>query len=601
MAITGAFGAGFIQGFGESMQKNAEKRYEDQQRYVDNMMENARRVAPKYAQDNATAAATVDLMNAWNKKYGISSTEFIALAQTHDLGEIQKAIAVAERDLLPGRTLDVKGQILQALNIPEGAKLPDGMTPEQAVTSMVLGYANNVNKNPDDKSETNKNRSWAKAISDVLTLNPRASAEEQIAAMKIAGVPVQQLLEYQASEGSTYKPLQNVTTGKPINFDIGYKEGDYETSVGVYTRKVTSLLTGSESLDDAANLTEAYNNLEVDKDNKVGLSKEINKAAIALADLELDLARNNFSKIERDLALERIVSEVNTGSEIKSLKQAVDSGNAWKLVQESLEKHGKLTPEYIKRIINGEAPEGNTKKISAPALLFPNDPMDLPELSQKPLGGPGSDRADYSPSVPKEATTQEITTKEPTSGNSLVDRIKSNEKQKTFADTVFEDTGLIAGNAEAVAGRLEDWVAKAQDAASSITYDAYKRMLDTKQGREKLKEMGLPVKGKDRAAAFGILNPEQYFVNTDSASKAKTKFPKRDEPIKMMEFFDTPEGKDLLDYAKNEVSPEDSAEAIKQVVADWFGENADVMVGDGLDAENVARMVKIRLEKAQDK
>lgn len=599
MAITGAFGAGFIQGFGESMQKDAEKRYEDQQRYVDNMMENARRVAPKYAQDNATAAATVDLMNTWNKKYGISSTEFIALAQTHDLGEIQKAIAVAERDLLPGRTLDVKGQILQALNIPEGAKLPDGMTPEQAVTSMVLGYANNVNKNPDDKSETNKNRSWAKAISDVLTLNPRASAEEQIAAMKIAGVPVQQLLEYQASEGSTYKPLQNVTTGKPINFDIGYKDGDYETSVGVYTRRVTSLLTGTDSLDNATNLTEAYNSVKVD--NKVGLSKEINKAAIALADLELDLARNNFSKVERDIALERIVSEVNTGSEIKSLKQAVDSGNAWKLVQESLEKHGKLTPEYIKRIINGEAPEGGTKKISAPALLFPNDPMGLPELSQKPLGGPGSDRADYSPSLPKESTTQTITTKETTSGNSLVDKIKSNEKQKTFADTVFEDTGLIAGNAEAVAGRLEDWVAKAQDAASSITYDAYKRMLDTKQGREKLKEMGLPVKGKDRAAAFGILNPEQYFVNTDRSSKAKTKFPKRDEPIKMMEFFATPEGKDLLDYAKNEVSPEDSTEEIKQVVAAWFGENADVMVGDGLDAENVARMVKIRLEKAQDK
>jgi hypothetical protein len=593
MAISGAFGAGFVQGFGESMKKNAETRAERQQRYVDSMMENARRMAPKYAQDQATATATIGLMNEFETRYGIPNEEFIALAQTHDINKVYENIQIAEQGLRDGQKLDVKSQILGALKIPEGAKLPDGMTAEDAVRSMVLGYSQNVSSKPDDTSETHKNMSWGKAISDVLVLNPRASAEEQISAMQVAGVPVQEILQYQAAQGGTYNPLQNVTRTGVIDFSDDYKDSDFETSSRSFTRTFNSILSGSEdlALAGADTLEEAMANIGVNSTE--ALAKSTTAAGVSMADLELDLANNGMRKINRDRALVRLASEVNMGSEMVSLNEAVDSGLAMRMIEESLNKNGKLTQEYIDAILsNREVDQVKADEVTAAAQdtpAFLSDPA-IPTLGGGTVGGPDvGDR----PSMPVMPEDEVDTVAEPAAEQqSLIDTIKSNEESQSFMDMITPN-GLIAGNAATVAQQQDDYVERTREAASKITYSAYQRMLETKAGRERLKEMGLPTQkfrtGKDRALAFGVMNPEQYFAPEADAVTEEER-----DPMTRSEFTTSDDGLALLNYLmdEEELTGDASLEDIKDAVAAWFGDNPTVNVGAEVTAEDVAKSMK---------
>jgi hypothetical protein len=593
MAISGAFGAGFVQGFGESFKKDMDKRFDKQQQYVDNMMENARRVAPKYAQDTATANATLDLMNEFETRYGVSNTEFIALAQTHDINKVYESIQIAEQGLRDGQKLDVKGNILSALKIPEGAKLPDGMTAEDAVRSMVLGYAQNVSNKPEDSSEAHKNTSWAKAISDTLALNPRASAEEQIAAMQVAGVPVQELLQYQAAQGGTYSPLQNVARTGVIDFSDDYKASDYETIARSYTRTINSIMSGSEdlALANAETLDEAMKVVGVD--NVQSLAEVTISAGRAVADLDLDLANNGIKEYNRIRMLQRLGEQINMGTEITALKEAVDSGLAMRLVQESYDKHGKLTQEYIDAILsNREVEQVEADKVTAAAPdtpAFLSDPT-MPTLGGGTVGGPDVGDRPSMPVMPEDQV--DAASAEPEE-QSLIDTIKSNEASQ---ESGILPSGMIAGNAATVAQQQEDYIARTREAASKITYSAYQRMLETPAGRAKLKEMGLPTQkfrtGKDRALAFGVMNPEQYFAPEPDAVTEEE--PKSEAPMTRSEFQTSDDGMALLNYLMDEegLTAEDSLEDIKDAVAAWFGDNPTVNVGAEVTAEDVAKSMK---------
>lgn len=367
MAIKGAFGAGFVQGFGESMKKNAEKRFDQQQRYVDNMMENARRLAPKYMQDKATADNAVELMNEFQTRYGVSNEEFIALYQTHDINEVYKTIQSAEAGLRPNEQLNVRSQILGALDIPKGTKLPDGMSAEDAVRSMVLGYSQNLNSKPGDTSESHKNNSWAKAVSNVLALNPRASAEEQISAMKVAGVPVQQILQYQAMQGDKYKPLQGVTRSGIINFDDGYSDGDYDSTYGTYasTFRQTFAQTDDLSKLDSVSMEEAMTKLGVS--NEAELAEKIKSGGVSMAELELSLANVGVGKTSRDSSMRKIAAEVNTAQQFNNMTAAIKSGLAVDLIRESINKHGTLTDDYIAKILQNQPMKQEPAAAAAPA------------------------------------------------------------------------------------------------------------------------------------------------------------------------------------------------------------------------------------------
>lgn len=560
MAISGAFGAGFVQGFGQSMQKNAEKRFEQQERYVDNMMENARRFAPKYAQDTATANATIDMMNEFQTRYNVSNEEFIALAQTHDVSKVYESIQIAEKGLRDGQKLDVKGNILSALKIPEGTKLPEGMSAEEAVRGMVLGYAQNVNAQPDDNSETHKNRSWAKAISNVLALNPRASAEQQIEAMRVAGVPVQEILQYQAAAGGTYKPLDNVSRTGVLDFASDYKDTDYDTSSRAYTRTINTLVSGNEDLSQAENLAEAM--AAVGADSPEALAQMTTRAGVALADLELELANTDMRKLNRDRALTKLTSEVNTGAEITALMEAVESGKATALINKSYAEHGRLTEEYIKAILSGtEDPVVDTNEELPEDPNLPQD-MDAPA---SPLGltlpGPGGSVQPGSSAVASDTDVKAPSLTSPQTPNSLMTR----------------DDGLRDNPLNNLRSKV-------------YTTGPVEAFINWMGGDDPETEPGgdLLTKIKNNS------DPAEEGVDAEPKEAPK-------EPANLQNFIISDEGQDLLSYLmiEEEFTSADSMEEFTDAVAAWFEENPKINVGAEVTAQKVASILKRAIQRLE--
>ena len=586
MAISGAFSAGFLKGFGESMSENIQQRYEQQQKYVDSMMDNARRLAPKYAQDKATADSTIQMMNEFETRYGVSNEEFISLAQNYDIQKVYESIQIAEQED-PSKRLDIRSNIINALKIPEGAKLPDGMSAEDAVRSMVLGYSKNINQT-DDVSEPSKNSSWSKAIANVMKFNPRASAEEQIKAMQVAGVPVEELLQYQANAGGTFTPIEGVTRQGVLDFKGDYSESDYNPTVNRFRKIFNTNISLAEDLAmaDATTLEQAMKNVGVN--NTAELSAVTNKAGTAVADLEMYLSRAGIPALDRNRIMMRIANEVNTGAELKGIVNSVENGQALRLIQESLAANGMVTQEYIEAILSGKSVDKNT--IPTPS---PNPSPTDADIVEPPVVAPVEE-------VP-ETTTQadpEVVTPENTS---IVDTIKANTEAAPEMDT--NSINIVAGNAATVAQQQENYIKATREAASKITYSEYQEKLETKEGRAELKAMGLPTQkfrtGKDRALAFGVTNPEQYF----KPEEGEVQKPTRPEKPQSRTEFVSSTGLDVLNFLMDEMDLDanSSLEEVTDGVAAWFEDNqAMINVGADVTAENVARTMKMALEGMDD-
>ena len=150
MAIRGAFAAGLLDGFATGLTEGVEKRQDRFDVLLDESLDSAKRLAPKYAKSKAEADAAVEMMNAFGKEYNITPEEFISMAQTYDVTQIYAAVADAEAKMPEGATLD-KAKILGPLNIPSNIELPEGMSNEQAVRSIFMGYANNLAADPTER------------------------------------------------------------------------------------------------------------------------------------------------------------------------------------------------------------------------------------------------------------------------------------------------------------------------------------------------------------------------------------------------------------------------------------------------------------------
>ena len=488
MAIRGAFQAGLVKGFATSLQESVKERQERFNDLIDSQMDTVRRAAPKMAQSMAEAKNADLIRQELKAEFGVTDEEFLAIAQNYDVTQVYGAIQKAQDNLPEGSRID-KSQFLGSLDIPKGVTLPEGMTAEQALENIYLGYARNIAGKPDDKSEVHKATSWGKALKDTLMLDPAASAEDHLSAMQYMGIPVQDVLTYQASIGGRYEPLPGVKRVKGFEIDVtDYKETDYMSTATTYERTFTRTFAGADDLANATNMPGALEAMGA-KD-EAALGSKLRKGGVAIADLELALSQSGVdSQLTRDRALLRLSKEVNTSAEMDNLLAGVENGLASGLILESLEKHGRLTDEYIEYILTGTKPDiketptgGTDDRTSGPRDIMAD--MAVP----RGLGGADDDKEDTSVVVDEEAVVSTILGNTP----------DENEEEEGF--------NLEVGNARAVAQQQEDYVEAARDAASKITYAEYEAMDDDAK-----REAGLPVRPIDFRLAFGYLSPKQYF------------------------------------------------------------------------------------------
>lgn len=501
MAIRGAFAAGLLDGFATGLTEGVEKRQDRFDVLFDESLESAKRLAPKYAKSKAEADAAVEMMNAFGKEYNITPEEFISMAQTYDVTQIYAAVAEAEAKMPEGATLD-KAKILGPLNIPSNIELPEGMSNEQAVRSIFMGYANNMAEDPTDKSEAKANTSWGKALANTLMINPRNQADDMLNAMSVMGVPYKDLMLYQASAGERYKPLAGVS-GKPIyNIEItDYNDDDYDRTANTFRVHFTRKFTGTEdiSLANATTMESALASLGVD--NAADLDGSLMMGGNTMADIELRLATTygHESSRVRIAALNKLTTYIETAADFKAFKEAEKDGNASRLISESINKHGVLTTEYINMILGNDAelPEGKKTEggssVSNESLNISGE-MDGEDDPFEELSGTiptTSEANDDLLNTGGDANVSEV--------DEMIDAVIANE--------TGEDNSINLGtpNVSEVTERRIDKVDAYREAASKITYEEYQQM-----SRSEAKEAGLPATGFESAEAFGFF-PKKYF------------------------------------------------------------------------------------------
>ena len=291
--IKGAFGAGFAKGFGTTLAEGMKERRSQREKYVDLAIDNAKRVAPAYAQSEAEISTLEDYMQQMNDDFGITSEEFIGLAQNYDIHDIYKNVytakAVMEKNGIVGQ-ID-KSMILGSLALPANFKLPEGVTPEKALRQIFQGIT--VYTDPRNKSEQHRAGAFGKAVSDIMALNPRASAEEIVKGMKVAGVPVETLLGFEAGGGIKQTPFEQLkATGPYQNVEVDYTDAQYKTTVNALARVFSNQFTDSSDPDDYASLL----NMDAGALSAFGANatantakREVFAAGQAMADLEKSL------------------------------------------------------------------------------------------------------------------------------------------------------------------------------------------------------------------------------------------------------------------------------------------------------------------------
>jgi len=538
MAIRGAFSAGLVKGFAESMEKSIDERKARMNQLIDNQMDTVRRTAPKIAKSMAEAKNAQMIMGEMKAQFGVTDEEFIALAQSYDINQVYGAIQKAQANLPEGAKID-KSQFLGSLNIPKGTSLPEGMTAEQALESIYLGYARNISEKPDDKSEVHRAKSWGKALKDTLMLDPRASAEEQLEAMSYMGIPVQEVLQYEASQGVGYQPLPGAQRVQGFDIDVtDYKERDYMSTANTYERTFTRTFAGT---DDLANVTDMAGALKaIGAEDEAELGNRLRKGGTAIADLELGLSQAGVqSKLERDRTLLRLSNEVNTSAEMDNLISAVENGTAEELILESMQKNGRLTNDYIEYILTGTMPTEEDQIVEDPTITPEPDDLEQAVVAQE-----------------GDAEPAEVST-----GDATVDAILNNAPAEDDEGET-EETGN-----KSVQQRLDENQDNLRAAMASVTKEEWQNM-----SRSEREEAGLPVRPLDMRFAGADAFKGNELPSTTEAPEGSIAAKEYESAA---EFIQDNDQRILDELESKGLTGESSKDEIKRALTDFYRANQD--------------------------
>ncbi len=360
--FSGAFGAGLSKGLGEGIAKGIDERRKMQLKYVDNMMDTAKAYAPKYQAAAAQIDASLVQMKNLKRDFNISEAEYVALAQAHpNLDAIYKDIYV-QKDALTAQGFGNKinrDTILKTLNLGEkGIELPEGMTAKEALRTIHLGIANNLSKDPTNKSEGFSNKSVSDAFASMFMMNPNSSAKQIVNNMQVAGVEVDDILAYERSGGVRGTVYDSVNASPFALPNIDYKADDMQTTRDRFTREANKKFALT---DDITNLTDAgaFNKRVGGKDAAASVAIT-NEIGLNFAKLEKQLFSQSAlfnSNINRSPMLFELLSYIDTPEDIKAFNNAVKNNTMASILIESFEKNQGLTDEYAKKIFDTDAAE----------------------------------------------------------------------------------------------------------------------------------------------------------------------------------------------------------------------------------------------------
>ncbi len=490
MAIKGAFTAGLISGFASSLEKGIEERKQRMQELIDQQMDTAKRAAPKYAETKAQMSQIAEIGDAFKRDFNISDEEFLALTQTADVTNLYTSVYKEHLNRQQNGLGGVSGdEILKMVKLPEGFAMPKGETRDSMLEKMFGLRTAALKDEADPKSEGAQNRSFVKSLKDFMVIDPSMTAEQRLANMKVMGMDVNTLRDFAVSGGGKRDVIPGVTRESEVGLTpVDYKDTDAKSTQSNFYRMMTIRTTGT----DFSNEFALSNYASANPDNAKAVQKRALDASIGMAELERQIIRIGMGnpavsgRAGRFDIMNTIAQSVDTIDELDSIRNSIANGNAITIIQDAIKNNRMLTEEDVTAIITNAQKSGAADKPSTTDNLESTAPTAKPTaLPEKP-----KDEAEMTFAERQAARLAAAT---PEAGQEA-------ETPAAQAPDTTMDT------AEEVAAANIDTVNAFQEAAKGYTYEQYKGMT-----RKEKQAAGLPTKGIDAAAAFGVVNPKSFF------------------------------------------------------------------------------------------
>jgi hypothetical protein len=484
MAIKGAFTAGLISGFASSLEKGIDERKKRMQELIDQQMDTAKRAAPKYAETKAQLTQISEIGDAFKRDFNISDEQFLALTQTADVTNLYTSVYKEHLNRQQNGLGGVSGdEILKMVKLPEGFVMPKGETRDSMLEKMFGLRTAALTDEADPKSEGAQNRSFVKSLKDFMVIDPSMTAEQRLANMKVMGMDVNTLLDFDVLGGDKRDVIPGVTRESELGVTpVDYKDTDAKSTQSTFYNMMITRTTGV----DFSNQIDFSSYASANPDNAKAVQKGALDASIGMAELERQIIRIGMGnpavsgRAGRFSIMNTIAQSVDTIDELDSLRNSITNGNAITIIQDAIKNNRMLTEADVTAIIT------NAQK---------QDKTDEPAPTPAPAPTP-TDKPSTAPEKPKDEAEMTFAERQA----ALLAAATPEAGQEAEAPVTTMDT------AEEVAAANIDTVNAFQEAAKGYTYEQYKGMT-----RKEKQAAGLPTKGIDAAAAFGVVNPKSYF------------------------------------------------------------------------------------------
>jgi len=358
----GAFGAGLAKGFGTTLAEGIEERRKEREKYLDLTIDNARKAAPGLAASEAEVTAMAGMYEQMNNDFGITKEEFLGLAENYDINSIYKNVytakTVMEKNGINGM-LD-KSMILGGLKVADQYQFSGSV--EDGLRMIFQGTTANVD--PNNKSEAHRMGAFGKAVAEGLALNPRRSAEEMAQGMQVAGVPVERLLQFQASGGVKQTPFSQLEATGPFSaIEIDYTDAQFKTTTNTFASVFSRKFAGTDDPTDLAAI------LQGNADALSNFGKDATAEAVYN---EVFAAGNTMARLEKQLigkglnvgmgaantrydALAGVASRLESVEEMQQLVRLIEAGDpvADRIV-EAYSQDQMITDKEMDYILTGE-------------------------------------------------------------------------------------------------------------------------------------------------------------------------------------------------------------------------------------------------------
>ena len=572
MAIKGAFAAGLLKGFDESLTKSIEKREGRMQTLIDGVLDTAKRAAPDYSKTRAELSRAADIGDAFKRDFKISDEEFIALAQTTDVNKLYEDVYKADTARMQTlKTGVTREEIMAGVNLPDDFTLPEGETRESMLAKMFNLRTEALAEEPNPKSEGAQSRSWGKAISKFLMLNPEMSAEEQLKNMKVMGVDVNDLQAFALSQGTKQDVIPGVTRTSELNLPVvDYTDTDGDRTQSKMYSRLTKRVTGA----DFNNEVQLASYSQANTDDVDVIRSTATNASLAFSELERQIIRTNIGnpavsgRYGRSDILESIAAGVDSKEELIAVTNRIKSGAAIGVINAAVAEGRELTDEDIQAIINDTPTD--TAATPTDTAATPTDTAAAEAVSELPetLKDNVELTEIFNSLTPEEQTS--VTEKLTTITDPQVARMILEGEKKAEPSVDEEEQNSVSETSAAATAQLNiENAEKRARSVADITYSDWKKL-----SRQERKDRGLPVRNIDGVYTdpdawkpelekfnAGIMTPPESIGEQERKSAAQ---------------FITANNVKILDFLEDAgLTEESSEEDVKNALSSFYRENQD--------------------------